>query len=445
MTALLSGEPHLSSWRRSDKLAKLEAVIVVVAAPFLFFPTLSLFVTFLALTAIAVVWLLPPLIARRPGLPESPFNVALIPWGMVLIVAILVSADPLQTLPKATGIILGLAVWRLLILFAHSRTDVRLGVIGYVAIGTGLAIIGAFGLNNAAKIPAIARFNPAHLLPILEQLGLSIHPNQLAGLICLCLPLLVSLLLSRQAASGHSAIKRVGLLLLTVIFGAILIITQSRGGWIGVAAGLVALLISWAILMPPSTSRRLARLAIFALAMIAAIVMIWVGPQRLQQVWLEPPSDTAIGTLTTLNYRKELWPWALSAAEDFAFTGTGLGTFREVAFRLYPVQLAPSADIGHAHNMFLQTALDVGVPGLIVYVSLLLLALGGAWTVAVRDATYRPVALGLLAGLVALHTYGLADALALGSKPSVLFWYALGLIAAMCLTSPRRLASQSSA
>ena len=38
---------------------------------------------------------------------------------------------------------------------------------------------------------------------------------------------------------------------------------------------------------------------------------------------------------------------------------------------------------------------------------------------------------GLLAGLVALHVFGLADALVLGAKPAVVFWFALGLLAAM--------------
>jgi len=43
----------------------------------------------------------------------------------------------------------------------------------------------------------------------------------------------------------------------------------------------------------------------------------------------------------------------------------------------------------------------------------------------------RALALGLAAGLIALHVYGMTDALALGSKPAVAFWYALGLVAAL--------------
>jgi len=44
---------------------------------------------------------------------------------------------------------------------------------------------------------------------------------------------------------------------------------------------------------------------------------------------------------------------------------------------------------------------------------------------------YLPLALGLMAGLIGLHAYGLTDAVALGSKPAVAFWFALGLV--VCL------------
>ena len=37
----------------------------------------------------------------------------------------------------------------------------------------------------------------------------------------------------------------------------------------------------------------------------------------------------------------------------------------------------------------------------------------------------------VLAGLAAVHVFGLADALALGSKPGIVFWLALGVLAAM--------------
>jgi hypothetical protein len=51
--------------------------------------------------------------------------------------------------------------------------------------------------------------------------------------------------------------------------------------------------------------------------------------------------------------------------------------------------------------------------------------------VARRDEGFRSVSLGLLAGLAAFHIFGLADAIALGAKPALVFWFVLGLLAAM--------------
>jgi putative inorganic carbon (HCO3(-)) transporter len=427
-----------SPWHAAGPPARIEAIVVLLVSPALLFPTAVSFLTLLALIALATVWLLPLVLERRPGLPATPFNLALIPWGIMLMVAMLVSADIDQTLPKAAGLILGLAVWRVLVLLIRTRRDVPWAVAGFVALGLGLVFIGALGIDASLKVPGLTQFNLGRALSLSGRLGLTIHPNQLAGLICLFLPLLISLLVGRGAVGRRHTLTRVGLLIATVFVVVVLLSTQSRGGWVGTSAGLLALLAAWSLRVPPSPARTVARAATVAVLLAGLAGLLWIGPARLQALWLAPPTDTALGTFTTLLYRQELWPWALKAAGDFAYTGTGLGSFREVAFRLYPVQISPSADIGHAHNIFLQTALDVGVPGLVTYGSLLIIAVGGAWSAA-REVRLRPVALGLLAGLVGLHVYGLADALSLGSKPGILFWYALGLIAALCTVARRPL------
>lgn len=429
------------TWRDAGWPARLEAVVVVLAAPPLLFPSSALPLTLLALMALAAVWLLPLVLERRPGLPVTLFNLAYIPWSIMLSVAILVSADVDQTLPKATGVILGLAVWRLLVIFIRGPGDVSWGVAGYIVLGMGLVIVGALGVDASLKVPGLTQFNLGRVFSLTDRVGVTIHPNQLAGLICLFLPFLVSLLVGpcppgAQPSGARATLWRAGLAFLTLLVAAVLLSTQSRGGWVGTAAGLFILLAGWSLALPPSRVRTVARAATVTALIAAPAGLLWIGPARLQALWLAPPTDTAVGTFATLLYRQELWPWALTAARDFAYTGTGLGAFREVAFRLYPVQISPDADIGHAHNIFLQTALDTGIPGLVAYGAIVLLALGGAWAAA-RDALLRPAALGLLAGLVGLHVYGLADALSLGSKPGVLFWYALGLIAALATVARR--------
>jgi len=142
--------------------------------------------------------------------------------------------------------------------------------------------------------------------------------------------------------------------------------------------------------------------------------------------------ETAVGIIS-MSGRLEIWSRALYTIRDFPLTGCGLGAFRRISRVLYSLFLIGlDVDIGHAHNIFLQTALDLGLPGLVAYLALLLVAGAVCWRWAhCGDRLARPLALGLMAGLIGLHAYGLTDAVALGSKPAAAFWFALGLV--VCL------------
>ncbi|HEY1410204.1 MAG TPA: hypothetical protein VF434_14770, partial [Promineifilum sp.] len=70
-------------------------------------------------------------------------------------------------------------------------------------------------------------------------------------------------------------------------------------------------------------------------------------------------------------------------------------------------------------------------PGLIVYLAMLAVVAVMGLRVAHHRPEFRSLSLGLLAGLATLHVFGIADALALGAKPGIIFWLALGLITAM--------------
>lgn len=410
--------------RRVPGPVALEGAILLLATPLLLFPSVAPVAAAAALAALALVWLF-SLSFARTRLPVTPFNVVLLLWGGALIVGIATSADPAETLDKATGLILGLAVWRFLTIAVISRRQLAVAVAALLLMGLGFIIIGAFGLQEVPKIPALATFNPSRMV----SLPIAIHPNQLAGLICLYLPLLVALLFDAPVPFARS-LWRVAFALLGLLVVLILVLSQSRGGWLGAAAGLFSLLALWAAVLPASRARRALRLLAAAVLVSAVAAALWIGPGTLRDLWLNPPAETVVGTLTTLNYRKELWPWAITAVGDFPFTGVGLGAFRAVAFRLYPLPLVADQDIGHAHNIFVQTALDVGLPGLVVYVALLLVAAASAWRAA-RVPAFRAVSLGLLAGMIALHVFGIADALALGSKPGLVFWFSIGLLTVM--------------
>jgi len=407
----------------------LELLALAIAAPLLIFPTTRPAWTAASLVVLALLYLLRLSVRREPW-PVTPFNGALLLFALTIPVAVWASALPELTLPKLTGLILGLAAFRAIAFFVQDRRTLLLAVAAFALIGLGIWAVGFLGAGWSAKFAWLAplvRRLPRALTALPGSPDSGINANQLAGAVVLYLPVALAL------AVGWWRQRRLILALLAAILagiaGVTLILTQSRSGWMGSAAGIAGLvmLAGWA-----TGRRRVQIVAVVApLALIAAGVAVVLSQPELAARFINTSGQTT--EEISLSGRPEIWSRALYAIQDFSFTGTGLGTFRRVVNLLYPLfTISPDTDIAHAHNIFLQVAVDLGLPGLIAYLAGLWIALCVAWGAAKRSrGMLRGLALGLLAGLVALHIYGLTDAIALGAKPNLAFWMALGLIAAL--------------
>jgi putative inorganic carbon (HCO3(-)) transporter len=212
-----------------------------------------------------------------------------------------------------------------------------------------------------------------------------------------------------------------------VVMLATLALAQSRGAWLGLGAGVLLMLAGlgrW--------GRGLAALALAACAWGA-----WqLGQPGLDDV-LFGGQSLAGATSVTLAGRMEVWSRAIYGIQDFPFTGMGLNTFRHLVQTLYPLFLVPPGyDIAHAHNQWLQAALDLGIPGLVAYLAVWLAAaimLRRAYLQA-EDTRLRAAALGLGGGLAAYFVYGLTDVVSLGAKPGLGLW----LLLALCVSVAQR-------
>jgi putative inorganic carbon (HCO3(-)) transporter len=231
----------------------------------------------------------------------------------------------------------------------------------------------------------------------------------------------------------------------TFFVAAVFLLTQSRGGYIGLALTLPLLI----LIALPRRGRWYSLIILTVLVVLLGFVIAsrWEAV-RTWAMGSDLATDPAL-SLNSLQGRLEVWSRAIYGIQDFPFTGMGMNAFRKVVNVFYPLFLvSPDTDIGHAHNEFLQAALDLGIPGLIAFIALYI---GAFWmlreiwknTVVEQDAILsvvgqdailsyaRPLVLGLGGGLLAHMLYGLTDAVALGAKPGLLFWMLLGLIAGL--------------
>jgi putative inorganic carbon (HCO3(-)) transporter len=396
------------------------------------FPSQIPLLTFFALIATAFLWLW-PLFRRKKVFPYTPFNGAILIFGIAILLGIIVTADYAVTLSKTTGIILGLTAWRYVVLTVEDRFSLSAVVGVFLLIGLGFIGLGILSANWTVKVPIlepILKLLPSRLITPPEAPTTGVSANQLAGVLLFYLPLFLSLGADLRFARGQRWLRPL-FLVVAILLSGWLVMTQSRAGWIGGMAGIVTMLFMWYLLIQSSKKRRLILVLLIAMIGILAVGVFVIASARFGNIWNEPTELTVVGGVGTINFRFEVWKWAIAAIQDFPFTGTGLGSFRYVVGRLYPINVRPDFDISHAHNIFLQMGLDTGLPGLIAYLSILIIAFTLGWRAAKKNTEVRSLAIGLLSALTALHVYGMYDALALGSKPALVFWIALGLLVAI--------------
>jgi putative inorganic carbon (HCO3(-)) transporter len=250
---------------------------------------------------------------------------------------------------------------------------------------------------------------------------LGLDPNEVAGVLLWFLPLQMALLGRMWRRGSLRTPRALALACSTLLEAAVLILTQSRGAWLGLACGL--------LVMGALVDRRVrwVTLGLGGCALLATAVR---GPQWVAEALQAEALEGLVGELVWTD-RFRIWRVAVQAIRDFPFTGVGLGTFRRVARLVYALDVYPGFDIGHAHNGWLQAGVDLGVPGLVAYGAVWFCAAGQALAACRRArGGSRALALGLAGCLASSLAYNLSDTIALGARPGFAWWMLLGLVVA---------------
>lgn len=403
----------------------LEFVVLVLSAPLLWFPSLRPGLTAIALATLAAIWLVTSVLEKGSSWRASPYDLALLVLLLMLIIGADISAIPELTMPKLASLALGLGAFRLIL-----RTRPDSGSLGTVLLFMSLlalafSLVGLISGVQANKFTALG--NWLKRMPrVMRDLPGAQHGkaslNQLGGTLLFVLPLSTSVLLAPWRKVSPA--QRLFTLIVTVLLGTTLALTQSRAAWTGMIAALLCIL---------ALARPWGRMAVALILIIAAVWwLVWgratLLPILQQALYAERGPETVLGTLS-LSGRLRIAARAVAHIAEHPLLGSGLGTFR--ALDGDPTTVDSLFDMGtpHAHNVFLQVGFDLGLPGLIAYLALLMVAAHQAWE-ALRRGTglKRALAIGGLAALVGYHVYGLFDAVALGAKPGVLWWALLGLL-----------------
>lgn len=423
---------RVTSGRLVRFVAAAELPVLLAIAPLLLFPTPGRLV---ALAVVPIVWLCARITTGR-FIPATPINAAL---GLLLAmvgVSLFATTDVRFSLGKVAGTLLGALLFWAIARWLTTPDRLKLATAVFVFAGGVLAVVGILGVTEEGKSGAIGSLMAQLPIRIRGVPGAErgFNPNPVAGCLVLFVPLQAALLATgahRWLLPGGGipgigkAMVGIQALLLCLTAGTVLLMRSRGASW-----GLMAAIIVFFICQ----SRRV-RLVAAVTGVVVVVLLLGLGPRAfLRQVIVFSGPGEAESRLFVMEHtvasRVDLWSRAVAGIRDYPVTGMGMNMFRKIMPVRYPVSRADyEADVPHAHNNVLQAALDLGIPGLVAYLWLWLVA--GALLVGVyrraTDRLYRAMAGGIGIGLLAHFLFGIADAIPLGAKVGVLFWLTLAL------------------
>ena len=360
-----------------------------------------------------------------------------------LAVSVAVAPGTLVAYDAAALLIVGLLVAWLLAWLARAIEPTTL--VGLVGVGAALAAgaLSSFWLlsnNWAAESGSVAALNTLgrQWQSVRPSLGWedAINDNVLAGGLGVLMPLAVGGLIW---AARRPRLWQVLLWLLVapalLLALAATALSDSRGAWLAliVAAGVGVYLAA-----RRSLARRLGPVILagdIALVVFIALPALLIGAALVLPGFDGGPlgSGAVGGTATS---RVTLWREGLGLIGDYRFTGAGLGNTMMVLSSY--VFILHVGFLGHLHNLFLEMALEQGLPGLIAYVCLAATAVASL----IRAYHRRTLRSGLLgaaaASMTVLYVHGLVDAGLYVSKLAPLVFLPIGVAWAASATARPR-------
>lgn len=201
-----------------------------------------------------------------------------------------------------------------------------------------------------------------------------------------------------------------GRLYYTGCFGVIclgLVATGSRGAMLGLmfSAGLFVLL----------SEKRL-----IPLGVVLLLLMPFILPASL---WARIASSVTMSDSSSL-YRVSIYTAALDIIRHYWVTGIGIGAFNQI----YPLFSFEAANAYHAHNLFLQEFIELGIVGFTVLVLLLLFFFQRLYS-GMRTAPkrFRFLLGAIFGGFAGLLLQGLTDHLWFDYRIVLFFWCFIGI------------------
>ena len=234
------------------------------------------------------------------------------------------------------------------------------------------------------------------------------NPNILAEYLVIACSMSVALFLDSK--------DRLRKFLLCITTGIILLgllLTFSRGGWLAFGLSLFLIMIA--------ENKKVLPLGIL-IGMISLFFLPEVIIDRLKTIGSLKDSSNA--------YRFSIWAAALEMLKDFWPSGVGLGY--EAFMKAYPNYMLAGIKAAHAHNSYLQIALETGIFGLITFMATVIKTYSTGVMILLRSDYFfqKRISIAALGAISGLLFHGLVEHVLFDYRVIFSFWLMIAIILA---------------
>ena len=246
--------------------------------------------------------------------------------------------------------------------------------------------------------------------------GTYVNRNHFAGLLEMTFPLAVMWSLATWRTGNATgldqpvgtALRTAGLLGISACLLIGVILSLSRMGFIStlIATGLTMLMLLGSLAGGDEGSRRCHHAWKWLIPVALPLCIIVFLPT---QELIRRFADMAATEEISKDTRREIWQDTRELISDYRWTGVGLGAYERALYRYKSV--APINTVDFAHNDYLQILAELGTIGATLVAALAAWILWRLLSVVLwrRGSVNWALAVGLLAGMLALSIHSLAD------------------------------------
>jgi len=279
------------------------------------------------------------------GTPLPAMPISLAPYDSIAMLPALL--PPLGMLAAMVGLRGYSASWLAAALIGGAMAGVLLGI-----------------LQVSSAIPQASRWYLYRISNFGVATGFFANSNHMATLLLVEMPFIAAMGAAIRQRTSDMRARTVGMAvavggLVLAVLG--LALNRSLAGY---GLGVPVLLASLMILFGMSASWARRAIAAVGVTAVAGIALLWASPVGSQM--------DRLGVATSITSRHEIVSNTLGLTYQFAPLGSGIGTFPKLYVLAEDPGQIDRVYVNHAHNDYLELALETGLPGVLLIILFLL-------------------------------------------------------------------------